>query len=53
MKPDDLGFMVYGQNVKEAEHLLRDILKTCRSQPPEKLPLRDEEDVTADEKRDL
>ena len=45
--------MVYGKNVREAEHLLRDILKSCRTQLPEKLPLRTEDDVTADEKRDL
>jgi hypothetical protein len=31
LSPDDLGFMVYGKNVKEAEYLLREILKTCRT----------------------
>lgn len=31
LTPDDLGFMVYGKNVKEGENMIREILKTCRT----------------------
>lgn len=42
LRPEDLGFMVYGKNVVGCENIIRELLKTCRTQMPEKLPLRDE-----------
>lgn len=49
LTPEELGFMVYGKNIVEGEGTLREILKVCRTPLLEKLPLRDEDDITDEE----
>jgi len=49
LAPENLGILVYGRNIGDdaepGEGLMRDVLKTCRSQPTEKRALRTRNDV--------
>ena len=53
LAPENLGILVYGRNIgndaEPGESLMRDVLKTCRSQPTEKRPIRVRNDVKQEE----
>ena len=49
LAPENLGILVYGRNIGDdaepGEALMRDVLKTCRSQPTEKRAERTRNDI--------
>ena len=47
LKPEELGVLVYGRNLNEA--LIREVLKTCRTQLHDKKTLRTRENITNEE----
>ena len=54
MAPENLGILVYGRNIgmdthPEGEKLMREVLKTARTQPKEKKELRTKEDIKEEE----
>jgi len=52
LAPENLGILVYGRNISDSEQgeeLMRDVLKTCRSQPTEKKAVRTRKDIKQEE----
>ena len=54
MAPENLGILVYGRNIgldtqPEGEKLMREVLKTARTQPKEKKEMRTKADVKEEE----
>lgn len=51
LKPEELGFVIYGRNLNapQAETLIKDLLKTSRTQLKQKKTLKTRETLTEEE----